>query len=238
VTDTIEVGPPRRDNRRVLKLAGIAAAVILAVVVLPGLLFGGGGGTPTDEAFPPVDPSATTTTVVGAPPAETFQPFTSKNPFRPLIDTTPIVSDEEGGVIVTSPTEGTDPTFGLPDGGVTFPEDDLDGDGFPDEGFEDDEGDGSTDPDAGPGDDGSTTTTAAPPPARQPDRVSLLEVFTDQSGRVVASVRVNDVTHQVGEGEDFATSYRVLDLDIGTRCGQFLFGDDRFRLCEDEETLK
>jgi hypothetical protein len=68
--------------------------------------------------------------------------------------------------------------------------------------------------------------------------VSLLEVFTNAAGRLVASVRVNDTTYQVGPGDTFATSYRVLDLNRDTRCGQFLFGDDRFGLCEGEQVQK
>lgn len=237
MSETIEIGEPRRDNRRVLKLAGVAAVVILAIVVLPGLLFGGGGGGPsTEDAFPPVDPGATTTTVPATPPAETFEPFTSKDPFEPLIDVGPVVGGD-GDVGQSTPGTGDDTTdTTLPpfdDDDFTFPDDE---DGDDDVTFPDEDAGGETEvPD---GEDGTTTTAPPGPPPRQPDRVSLLEVFVDQSDRVVASVRVNDNTYQVGEGQDFAGSYRVLDLDISTRCGQFLFGDDRFRLCEDEETLK
>lgn len=225
-----EGGPDR--NRRVLILAGVAAAVVLALVVLPGLLFGGGGDD-DDLAFPPVAPGVTTTTAVPAEaPAETFESFSDKNPFEPLIDVTP-AAGADTGTSVDSATTTTPPpgggSFEFPSEGPapTFPPDDSTGSG----------GDPGT---AGePGESETTSTTGPPPPpSRQPDRVSLLEVFTDQSGTVVASVRVNDVTHQVGEGDEFATSYRVLDLDIGTRCAQLLFGDDRFGLCEGEETLK
>lgn len=218
--EPITVGEGRQGgNRRVLLLAGIAAAVLLAVVVLPGLLFGG-DDAPVDDSFTPVDPGPAVTTVPEeAPPAETFEPFTSKNPFRPL-------------VAVETPAEdpGEDPGGDVPP--ETFPpsEDDPT---FVDDEFDEPVDDGDVDG----ADPSTTTTTVAGPPPRQPDRVSLLEVFTDQGGQVVASVRVNDTTHQVGEGDEFATSYRVLDLDISTRCGQFLFGDDRFRLCENEETF-
>ena len=217
-------GPDGR-NRRIVLLAGIAAVLVLAVVVLPGLLFGGGGDD-DDLDFPPVAQSATTTTLAPEDaPAETFESFTDKNPFEPLIDVTPAVADV-GTSVDPSPTT----TVPFPDDG-SF--------GFPSEGptptFPPDGGDGTS----GGGETTSTTEPGPPPPpARQPDRVSLLEVYTDQGGTVVASVRVNDVTHQVAEGDEFATSYRVLDLDIGTRCAQLLFGDDRFGLCEGEETLK
>jgi hypothetical protein len=207
---------PGGRNRRMLLLAGIAAALVLAIVVLPGLLFGGGGGGSEDFDFPPVavDSTTTTTPVDGDAPAETFESFSDKNPFTPLVD----VSAGE----TPPPDDATGSTSTIPPEDVIVEE--------------------SPPPTLPPeGDTGETTTTQPgppPPPARQPDRVSLLEVFTDQSGTVVASVRVNDVTYQVGEGDEFATSYRVLDLDIGTRCAQLLFGDDRFSLCEGEETLR
>jgi hypothetical protein len=75
-------------------------------------------------------------------------------------------------------------------------------------------------------------------PPRQPDRVGLLEVYTDQGGQPVASVRVNDTTYQVVRGDRFAGSYQVISIDVASRCGDFLFGDDRFRLCEGDEVRK
>lgn len=213
-------------NRRILVLGGLAAALILAVVVLPGLLFSDGGED--DFEFPPVALGTPTTSVPADAPAETFESFSNKNPFTPLIDVDPASGGGPSTPGQSSPTT-TVPSSGaftFPEGpSPTFPPDDGDFD-------EGDVDEGTAQP---------TTTTAPgppPPPARQPDRVSLLEVFTDQAGRVVASVRVNDVTHQVGEGDEFATSYRVLDLNVQTRCGEFLFGDDRFGLCEGDETLK
>ena len=208
-------------NRRILVLAAIAVALVLAVVVLPGVLFGGGGDD-DDLDFPPVAQGVTTTTAVPADaPAETFESFSDKNPFTPLVTIAAPTSD-----VGTSTDPDATSTTTVPEGDFTFPSEGPPPTFPPDDGA----GGGQTTP--------TTQTGPPPPPARQPDRVSLLEVFTDQSGTVVASVRVNDVTHQVGEGAEFATSYRVLDLDIGTRCGQFLFGDDRFGLCEGEETLK
>ena len=219
-------------NRRILVLGGLAAALIVAVMVLPGLLFSDGGED--DFEFPPVALGTPTTTELRAAPAETFESFSNKNPFAPLIDLDPAASGGPSTPGQSSPTTTAPPSSGeftFPEGpSPTFPPDD----GDVDEGdFDDGDVDEGT---AQP-----TTTTAPgppPPPARQPDRVSLLEVFTDQAGRVVASVRVNDVTHQVGESDEFATSYRVLDLNVQTRCGDFLFGDDRFGLCEGDETLK
>ena len=69
-------------------------------------------------------------------------------------------------------------------------------------------------------------------------RVALLEIFTDTDGRIVANVRVNDTVYKVGEGDRFAGSYQVVSLTLDSGCGQFLFGDDRFRMCEGEELIK
>jgi hypothetical protein len=221
VAEPIQIGEGRGSNRRVLVLAGVAAAILLGVVVLPGLLFSDSSSPSTEDAFGSVEPSATVTTVAptGPEPPETFEVFSSTNPFHPLVETEAVVDDTSGEAVDDQdipepfPTFEDDPTFGeefvVPDPDAPVAEE-------PDD----------------------TTSTTTGPPARQPDRVSLLEVFTDAGGQVVASVRVNDITYQVAEGDDFATSYRVIDLDISTRCGQLLFGDDRFGLCEGDEVLK
>ena len=239
---------PTGGNRRALILLGIAGALLVILVVVPGLLGGGDdGGTGTDGA---ALPSPTTAPVQEEELPETVEIFSSKNPFEPLVDVPIAVEgDDDGGEGAEPDTSGDGESE---DGGSVTDDDDFDDledfDPIVDEGSVDDgssdggSGDGGGTPDGGGADDGgtpgttATTTTTAPP--RYPDRVSLLEVFRDQSGRVVASVRVNDTTYQVGEGEDFARSYRVIDLDPAARCGQFLFGDDRFSMCERDEVLK
>ena len=227
MAEPISVGEPSGGNKRVLKLAGAGAALLLAIVVLPGLLFGGDDGTVEDPFASPATtggaaPTTTAPGQAGPPPQETFEPFSNHNPFTPLA-ATELPAEE------APPAQGTTSTIPTDDGSGGFPIDDGGFDGGSDDGGFDG-GDG--------GDGGSTPTTQPPPPPRQPDRVGLLEVFTDPGGQVVATVRVNDTTYQVADGDEFATSYRVLDLDIRTRCGQFLFGDDRFGLCEGDEALK
>jgi len=49
---------------------------------------------------------------------------------------------------------------------------------------------------------------------------------------------VSGVVYQVREGDVFADSYQVVSLDQGTGCGEFLFGDSQFTLCEGQEILK
>jgi hypothetical protein len=220
-------GAPKANNRRVKIIAAIGAALLFLLVVVPKLLGGGGGDKGSVTEFPP---SASPPTTVSAPAdgtPETFQGFSSKNPFHPLLD---LGGGDSGGGSTSGGDIGTG--GGVSTGGdttaTTFP---------PDLGGEtpatipSDDG-GST---SGTGGSGPTTTTVPP---RQPDRVGLLEVYANQSGGAVASVRVNDATYQVARGDRFAGSYQVISLDLPTRCGDFLFGDDRFRLCEGDEVRK
>jgi hypothetical protein len=83
---------------------------------------------------------------------------------------------------------------------------------------------------------GSTGSTASNQPTRS-QRVSLLDVFVD-SGKVTANVKVNDTVYKVTAGQVFATSFKAVSLSQATGCGQFLFGDDQFRICKGEQVLK
>lgn len=83
---------------------------------------------------------------------------------------------------------------------------------------------------------GTTTSTRAPsfePPAGTP--VALLDVF-DENGVTRARVQVGSTVYTVGIGDVFATSYRVVDL--AGQCGEFLFGDSPFSLCEGQQIVK
>jgi hypothetical protein len=66
--------------------------------------------------------------------------------------------------------------------------------------------------------------------------IAVLDVFNDASGTPQARVRVGSTVYTVGVGDTFATSYKVVSLN--EPCGQFLFGDSSFQLCEGEETIK
>ncbi|MCZ7530937.1 MAG: hypothetical protein M5U31_11715 [Acidimicrobiia bacterium] len=68
-----------------------------------------------------------------------------------------------------------------------------------------------------------------------PQNVALLDVFV-AGGVRSARVRVGSTVYTVTVGEVFATSYQVVSLEDA--CGQFLFGDDPFRLCQGEEVIK
>lgn len=84
---------------------------------------------------------------------------------------------------------------------------------------------------------GTTTTTAVPSNEPAPGTsVALLDVFQQGDGTPMAKVQVGSTVFTVGVGDVFATSYRVVGLT--SPCGQFLFGDAPFRLCEGEQVIK
>ncbi len=100
-------------------------------------------------------------------------------------------------------------------------------------------------PAGGPAGTPSPGATATPAPGGTPtpgptggpsgQRFTLLEITT-QNGVRYATVEVNDRSYTVKEGDTFAGNYRVIDLT--DTCGTFVFGDERFTLCEGQEVLK
>lgn len=221
---------PDDPNRRALTLGAIVLAVLLLLFVASRLLLGGGEEEEPEEQAARPRPSATTSTTSGlgpdgVGPAESFEVFSTKNPFTPLINppsgagTTP-----SGGATAGGGTAGgtTQTTIRGGSGGTT--QTTIRGG-------------------AGSGSGGTTTTRPggasggqANEPRRQ-QRVALLDVLR-RDGRLVAQVRVNDTVYTVGEGDVFADNYRVLSIDETNECGRFIFGDEQFRLCRGEETLK
>ncbi len=96
---------------------------------------------------------------------------------------------------------------------------DVGGDG---DGDGDDDGDGDSQP--------SSSATVSGTTFR------LVEVYEDSSGESVVQVTVNDTGYDVTEGDDFAGRFRLLEVD--DPCATFLYGDQRFTLCEGESILK
>jgi ABC-type cobalt transport system substrate-binding protein len=214
---------PDDPRTRNFTIAGIVVALLLFLFVASRLLFGGGGGsgeTAAPTTVPGAAPVRTTTTRPAAGAAESFEVFSTKNPFTPLIN--PPGTGGTPGIISTPGTvsPGTSGTVAPGTTGTTRP--------------------GTTATTSRSGTTGTTTRTATGGGATEPrrsERVALLDVFT-QRGHVMASVRVNDTVYRVGEGETFAGNYKVVSLSASTECGRFLFGDSQFRLCRGEETLK
>lgn len=214
--------PAAAPNRLPLIL-GAGAGVLLLIFLLSQVL--GGDDDPEPTATPlspmPTVPIVPPTTVApGSVPAETFETFNTKNPFVPLrIVSTggggggAAAAPTGGGTVTATPggttvTGGTGVTGTTATGGTT--------------------GTGTTT--------GGTGTVGATEP-RRGARVALLDVFAED-GKVVANVKVNDTVYKVSEGQVFATNFKVVSLSQGEDCGRFVFGDDAFRLCKGEESLK
>jgi hypothetical protein len=87
--------------------------------------------------------------------------------------------------------------------------------------------------------------TTAPPSGSLPltesapaQHVSVLDVFVDQDAVTRARVQVGLTQYTVQTGQTFGTSFRVVSLDEPSGCGQFLYGDAPFQLCEGESATK
>jgi hypothetical protein len=222
------------ENGRTKTLAIVGLGLVLVAFVASRLMGGGGGGGGTDAAgqTPATAPSVTVAPVTpapgtvtpgatgtpaapAAPTVETFEVFTTKNPFLAL--RTAAASPVAGPAVVTPAPAAPAPAAPAPAPVAAAPT-------------------GQT-VTAAPG-----VVTAAPTgvqatsPVRT-TRVAVLDVFTE-GDRVLANVRVNDTVSKVGAGDSFANNFKVVSLDLETRCGKFLYGDDQFRLCRGEELLK
>jgi len=222
------------SNKRLFVLLGVASVLLLVALVLPKVLFSGGGDDDTAFSAPavaaaaaaaPAAPGTAAATETTAP-VETFEVFTTKNPFTPLVATEAPVADApvtgelaplptvgEPGALPVVPVAPVPAPAPLPvPAPVVAP---------------------------APAPAPAPTPTTVPAPAPRPlQRVAVLDVFFGARGEARVSVRVNDTVYDVAEGERFATSYQVVELSVDGRCAQFLFGDDRFRVCEGEELLK
>ena len=226
---------PEDPNRRALTLGAIVLGVLLFLFVASRLLLGGGDEQPDDSAAPPVPGVATSTTlapVLDGGTAESFEVFSTKNPFTPLINP-PSGGGTSGGSSSGGGTSGGGSSSGSGSTATTL------GGGTSGGGTS---GGGTSGGGSSGG--GNTTTTrsggasggSANEPRRQ-QRVALLDILR-RNGRLVAQVRVGDTVYTAGEGDVFADNYRVLSIDETNECGRFIFGDEQFRLCRGEETLK
>jgi hypothetical protein len=80
-------------------------------------------------------------------------------------------------------------------------------------------------------------TTASPPTTVRPPSVFILkDVFSDPAKTSIARVKLDGKDLSVREGQQFSRSYRVLALDVTSRCGSFVFEEKTFSLCAGEAT--
>lgn len=216
-----------------IALAGVAAAVLLAVFVIVPLLFSGDddeqadpaaqagqavdagadvAGDPAEDAdgedADAGDPDAEDPGSDTGPVDETFEVFSARDPFQQL------VSDEQAAATVDGADSGQ---AAAEDGAEDTGEDaviDFDGD------------QDSAEDDLDPPEDASVGGTT----------VSLVEVFEDDDGAQAVQVLVNGTGYEAAAEQDFAKRFRVLEIDAS--CATFLFGDQRFTLCEGESIRK
>jgi hypothetical protein len=217
VTEPIEAAAPGR-SRTLPLLLGIVALLLLGFLLLKVL---GGGGGDSDQGLSTTTtvrrPLVTTTTTVAPAPTESFEVFGNKNPFLPLRGSV------TGGTTTAATGSGVSSTSITRSGTST-------GSGT---GTLSGTGSGSGTASTG----GTTGTSSGGNQPAAASRVSMVDMFSD-GGKVVANVKVNDTVYKVTAGQTFATNFKVISLSQAQGCGQFLFGDDQFRLCKGEQVLK
>jgi hypothetical protein len=220
MTAPAAVEPAPAPPNRLPLILGVGVALILGLFVLSKVAGGGkeSAAPATPVTVPPAAVPTTTTPAPGAAaPPETFEVFTTKNPFQPLRTAASATTSSDSSTSRSgSASAGSGSTSGSSEAGS-----------------------GARAGSSGSGT-GTSTGTAAGGGRTEPargERVVLLEVFTDK-GKTKANVQVDDTVHKVGAGEVFATSYKVVSLSQSDGCGRFLFGDDQFRLCKGEEVIK
>jgi hypothetical protein len=233
MTDTA-AAPSRVRLLLVLLGASVIAVVVYLFLVAP-LLAGAPQPVAADDAplaatvqndpfgqDPQGDPDAPPLEAPESTPLpETFEVFTSRDPFQQLVD-----ADSGGGGSTSSGTTSPGTTSpGTTSPGTTSPGTTSPGTTSP----------GTTTP--GTTSPGTTPPASTSPPATRVGTtvIRVVEVSrTDGVERV--TITVNGTGHTVGEGETFARSFRV--LDITGDCATLLFGDSRFTLCAGEEIRK
>lgn len=262
-------GKKSQSGKRLALFAGGGVAVLLIALVLPKLLFGGGE---EDEGFSDLPvaaaaPAPATPAVgpAGGRPAEVLGPFSSRDPFEPLVATggaaeaptapavpaappAPLGITSSGPAATLSPPPAAPAPIApapvpiaptpVPIAPTPFPVAPTPIPVAP----------------ATSGEPPPTSTTTAPPPAepapvpipppdthpgeRRRQRFTVVSTFRDQQGRPAVTLRLDDAPHTVSAGQTFGEFFRVVSLDVSRQCGTFLFGDDQFEACQGDELLK
>ncbi len=204
--------PARRVSPPVIAAIVVGALVLLALLwfLIISPLLGPDEEDPTAIPSPgPTTPLPSPAPSPTEPPAETFEVFEAKDPFRPL-------------VVVGAPAAGGGATGGGATGGGTTGG--ATGGGTAGEAA----GGGAVAPGAGDGAAGGAAPTGG-------QRVQVLDIFTDD-GVTKAQIRVGSTVFTVAPGEVFADNFKL--VSISGDCATLLHGDDKFTLCEGEEVFK
>ena len=215
MTEPIPAEPTAASPQNRLPLI-LGVAVVAGLLLFLGFRLISGGSDSSSTATTSSGSSSVrslvrpTTTTSTPAVDESFQDFHTKNPFQPLI-----------GAAGATPV-------GASSGGATSSGTSAGGTGASSS-ASGTSGTSSTT--------GAATGSAGSTAPRTTQRVALLDVFTE-AGRATANVRVNDTVYKVAAGQTFATNYRAVSISTSNGCGQFVFGDEPFQLCEGQETLK
>lgn len=157
-------------------------------------------------------------------PTVTYEVYLARDPFEP-VRTPPTEGDGDG--------DGDGDTIVIGDG-----DDDPSDPADPS-----DPTDPSDPSDPGDPDDPSTPSPGAECEGNEDEAVcdghvlSLLEITT-QNGEQIAVIQVDTTVYEVREGETFAGSFHLLQIDPDRQRVEGLFGDADFRLRVGERTLK
>ncbi len=206
-----------RRQKILLAILGVLVVAFVARMVLSGGGDDSSGAaattTPTAVQGATTSTAVTTTTEPGRqPPPDSFDVYSTRNPFEPAFQETPVTT-----VYTPSTTgyPGTTSTTGYAGTTTTTAY-------------------GST---TTTGVGGTTTTTQPSYNPPQGTTVALLDVFFD-GPTAIARVQVGSTVYTVASGDVFGpgNSYRVVSLD--EPCGQFLYGDSPFELCEGQQVIK
>ncbi len=201
-------GPNSRNLTIVLAIGGVVIALFAAFSLFSG---GGGGGTSGTQST--LAPSSSQTADDGPHGGDQTVPSTT-TPGQPNLpsgafDVFATRNPFEPAIEVTPESDTGSGTTG----GTSTPTD--------------------TTP-AGPTDTTTTTTPATANPSAG-TTVAVIDVFQQGTG-TAAVVQVGSTQYTVVPGQVFATSYKVVSLSGS--CGQFMFGDSPFSLCEGEQVIK
>lgn len=221
------------DQKQILLVVGL---LVVLGAVLWFFVLGGGGDEPADLGAPPPVPADGSTPAPATPtespepeegPVETFELFSRRDPFEPVVDTGDGTGIPSGETPSDTPTESPGTGDGVFDDGTSTG--DTKGDTT---GGSDSTGDGS---DTNDSFGGSKDNNGSGGSNVGGYKVKLVDVFT-KKGERKAQVQVDSTVYTVDPGEDFAGSFRLVSLS--GECASMLFGDDQFTICEGEEILK
>ena len=211
-TPPVELDAPARDTRRIVAVAVLGVALLVAAVLLATTVLGGGGGdSASDEA---VDAPPTSTAPAEPAPDEVGDGAAADEGYEVYTTRNPFTP-----LVATGGESATTESTAAPEEATETP--------------------------AAPEDDAASQTETTEPGTTDPgsggasgQRVQLLDVTTDTTGKVVASVEVDGTVYDVAEGESFASAYSVVSLSVENSSGVFREGDREFTLTTGEELLK